>query len=226
MYPPASGQQDTTAIPRPQPAAGAATATQPGPWYGQAGPDQGPGYGPGPAYGPAYGPGYGPAYPTANPAADAWEAKYLSQRTRTRIAVAIAAVASAATLVLGVAVWQINQNPLFSAASQLASGLGQGDLDLEGLVPPANPDEGDTPAAPDATTPDAPGPNGTDVPLSDLPLPDGLKNLASALGITEVGQLLDLAVANGVMTQEDADNLRAAIASGALVQGLAQGQAG
>lgn len=218
MYPPASGQQDTTAIPRPQPAAGAATATQPGPWYGQADPGQGPGYGPGPAYGP----GYGPAYPAANPAADAWEAKYLSQRTRTRIAVAIAAVASAATLVLGVAVWQINQNPLFSAASQLASGLGQGDLDLDGLVP-ANPDEGDTPAAPDATTPDAPGPNGTDVPLSDLPLPDGLKNLASALGITEVGQLLDLAVANGVMTQEDADNLRAAIASGALVQGLAQG---
>ena len=136
---------------------------------------------------------------------------------------AIAAVASAATLVLGAAVWQINQNPLFSAASQLASGLGQGDLGLDDIVPPGNPLDGGTP---DATTPDAPVPNGADVPLSDLPLPDGLKSLASALGITEVGQLLDLAVANGMMTEEDANNLRAAIASGALAQGLAQGQAG
>ena len=48
--------------------------------------------------------------------------------------------------------------------------------------------------------------------------------MASTVGITDVGQLLDLAVANGIMTQEDADKLRAAIAAGALAQGLTQGQ--
>ena len=47
--------------------------------------------------------------------------------------------------------------------------------------------------------------------------------MASAVGITDVGQLLDLAVANGIMSQEDADKLRAGIAAGALAQGLAQG---
>ena len=44
MYPPASGQHDTTAIPRPQPPR-AATATQPGPGT-DADPGHGPGYGP------------------------------------------------------------------------------------------------------------------------------------------------------------------------------------
>ncbi len=48
--------------------------------------------------------------------------------------------------------------------------------------------------------------------------------MASAVGITDVGQLLDMAVANGIMKQEDADKLRAAIAAGALAQGLTQGQ--
>ncbi len=47
--------------------------------------------------------------------------------------------------------------------------------------------------------------------------------MASAIGITDVGQLLDLAVANGLMSQEDADKLRAGIAAGALANGLAQG---
>ena len=73
--------------------------------------------------------------------------------------------------------------------------------------------------APDGTAPDGP-----DVPLSELPIPDSLQGLASAVGITDVGQLLDLAVANGIMSQEDADNLRSGIAAGALANGLAQGQ--
>jgi hypothetical protein len=211
MYSPSAPEQhDTTAIPRPYPPAGEA-----------------PGYAPGydPRYAPGFGAGYGPGYIPGNPAADAWETKYRSQRTRTRIAVAVAAVTSAVALVLGVAAWQVSQNPLLSAASQLASG----DLNLEGLTPPAAPDgtaPGTTPdgTTPDGTGPDAQAPNGADIPLSELPLPEGLKSLASTLGITDVGQLLDLAVANGVMTQADADNLRAAIASGALAQGLTQGQ--
>ena len=194
MYtPPAPGQHDTTAIPRPYPPAGEA---------------------------PGYAPGYGPGYAPGNPAADAWEAKYRSQRTRTRVSVAIAAVASAVALVLGVTAWQLAQNPLLTAASQLASG----DLDLGGIIPPATAPDGSAPEAttPDGTTPDGSTPDAQtpDIPLSELPLPEGLASLAATLGITDVGQLLDLAVANGIMSQEDADNLRAGIAAGALVEGL------
>ncbi len=203
MYtPPAPGQHDTTAIPRPYPPTGEA-----------------PGYEPGydPRYAPGFGVGYPPGYIPGNPAADAWETKYRSQRTRTRIAVAVAAVTSALALVLGVAAWQVSQNPLLSAASQLASG----DLGLEGLTPPAAPDSTSPDATtPDGTAPDAQAPDGLDVPLSELPIPDSLKSLAATVGITDVGQLLDLAVANGLMSQEDADNLRAGIAAGALAQGL------
>ena len=194
MYtPPAPGQHDTTAIPRPYPPAGEA-----------------------PGSAPVYGPGYAPG----NPAADAWEAKYRSQRTRTRVSVAIAAVASAVALVLGVTAWQLAQNPLLTAASQLASG----DLDLGGIIPPATAPDGSAPEAttPDGTTPDGSTPDAQtpDIPLSELPLPEGLASLAATLGITDVGQLLDLAVANGIMSQEDADNLRAGIAAGALVESL------
>ncbi len=205
-YPPSAPEQhDTAAIPRPYPPAG-----------------QGPGYAPG--YDPRYTPGYAPGYPPGgyiqgNPAAEAWESKFRSQRTRTRIAVAVAAVTSAAALIMGFATWQLSQNPLLSAASDLASG----DLNLEGLLPPTTPDtpQGTTP---DTDVPDAPSADGLDIPLSELPLPEGLQSLASTLGITDVGQLLDLAVANGIMSQEDADRLSAGIAAEALANGLAQGQ--
>jgi hypothetical protein len=215
MYSPSAPEQhDTTAIPRPYPPTGEA-------------PGYAPGYGPGydPRYAPGFGAGHAPGYVPGNPAADAWESKYRGQRTRTRVAVAIAAVTSAAALIMGFATWQLSQNPLLSAASDLASG----DLDLEGLLPPATP-EGTTPgttpdATPDGTAPDAPGTDGLDIPLSELPLPEGLQSLASTLGITDVGQLLDLAVANGIMSQEDADKLRAGLAAGALANSLTdQGQ--
>jgi len=217
MYtPPAPGPHDTTAIPRPYPPTGEGSGYGPG---------YAPGYGPG--YAPGYAPGFGPGYLPDNPAADAWEAKYRTQRTRTRIVTAIAGVASAIALVLGVAAWQMSQNPLLSAASQLASG----DLDLGGIIPPATTPDASTPegtapdaTTPDGTTPDAQAPDGLDVPLSELPIPDSLKSMASAVGITDVGQLLDLAVANGIMSQEDADKLRAGIAAGALAKGLAPGQ--
>jgi hypothetical protein len=206
-YPPSAPEQhDTTAIPRPYPTAA-----------------QGPGHAPG--YDPRYTPGYAPGYPPGgyiqgNPAAEAWESKFRSQRTRTRIAVAVAAVTSAAALIMGFATWQLSQNPLLSAASDLASG----DLNLEGLLPPTTPEDTPPGTTPDTGAPDAPGADGLDIPLSELPLPEGLQSLASTLGITDVGQLLDLAVANGVMSQEDADRLSAGIAAGALANGLAQGQ--
>jgi hypothetical protein len=206
-YPPSAPEQhDTTAIPRPYPPAG-----------------QAPGYDP--RYTPGYAPGYPPGgYIPGNPAADAWESKFRSQRTKTRIAVAVAAVTSAAALIMGFATWQLSQNPLLSAASELASG----DLNLDGLLPPTTPEDstpGTTPdATPDGTAPDAPGTDGLDIPLSELPLPEGLQSLAATFGINDVGQLLDLAVANGIMSQEDADKLRAGIAAGALANGLAQDQ--
>jgi len=192
-------QHDTTAIPRPYPPSAQATA-----------------------YAPGYGPGYESGY-AGNPAADAWEAKYLLQRTRTRVAISVAAITSVLALVLGVAAWQFSQaNPLLSAASDLASGLGNGELNLDGLQPEgANPDA----TTPDSTTPVPPGGSALpDVPISELPLPDSVKGIAATLGITDVGQLLDLAVANGFMSEADADQLRAAIAAGAVAQGLSQTQ--
>ncbi len=184
-----AGQHDTTALPR-VPA-------------GYSGSD--PGYPPGPGYTPGYAP--------INHEAAVWQEKFARQRTRTRIAVAFAALASVAALGLGVATWQLATSSLFGSTSDLAASLGSGDLNLEDLLP------GDG-AAPEGTGPEG-TPNdsapGGDVPLADLPLPESLKSLAGAMGITDVGQLLDLAVANGMMSQAEADQVRAAIAAGAVV---------
>ncbi len=185
------GQHETTALPRvPQGYAGAA-----------------PGYAPDAAFAPGYAP--------VNHEAALWQEKFARQRARTRVAVVVAALASVAALVLGVATWQLANNSLFGSSASIAAGLGSGDLNLDELVPGATP-EG---ALPEGTTPDGSAPGATtpggDLPLSELPLPDSLKSLAATVGITDVGQLLDLAVANGMMSQSDADQLRAALVLGA-----------
>ncbi len=195
-----AGQHDTTALPRvPQGSAGYPPGSPAGSGYP-------PGYAPGHEYAPEYTP--------VNHEADAWQERFHRQRTRTRIAVALAALASATALVLGVATWQLANNSLLSSASDLAAGLSSGDLNLDRLAPGGATPDGTSPegALPDgAADPAAPG---ADLPLSELPLPDSLKSLASTLGITDVGQLLDLAVSNGMMSQADADQLLAALAAG------------
>jgi hypothetical protein len=56
-----------------------------------------------------------------------------------------------------------------------------------------------------------------------VPLPEQLQDLGQAFGITDVGQLLDLAVAQGLMSQEQADQLRAALQAGRALGELGQG---
>jgi len=198
---PAPDQHDTTALPRA--AAGATPAGSPiaaGYGYGQPGSQPGYGYS---WYGnPAGQP------PVGNPEAERWAARYRRQRTITTVLAVGVAMALAAVLGLGVATWQLaRSNPVLDSVSQLAEGLG------------GSPDG----TSPDGTTPDGTTPDGTTPDLSELPVPEQLRGLGNALGITDVGQLLDLAVANGLMTQEQADDLRRAIAAGAALQGPADG---
>ncbi len=174
--------------------------------------------------GPGVVPGFGPrtaGQPHANPEADAWEARYLMQRTRTRVAISVAVVASVVALGLGVVAWQLAQvSPLLSAASELAAGLGDENLAGEGLVADGPVADG---SVSEDSSPEGSTPGGSaeppDVVISDLTVPDEVKDLAAVLGITDVGQLLDLAVGSGLMTEEDAERLRTAVGIGALLQG-------
>ena len=211
-YPPAgSDQHDTTALPRPEPA-----HQGPGPgWY-----DQPAGHVPPTGYGPPQG-------RVPNPEADRWAARYRRQRTITAVLGVAVAVALLGVLGLGVAAWQMaRSNSVLDSVSELARGLGGSP---EGLIP----GEGSAPQGPggqldsplDGLTGEGASPGGSSEAspdLSEVPLPEPLQGLGNALGITDVGQLLDLAVANGLMSEEDADNLRRAIAAGSAIQGLTE----
>jgi hypothetical protein len=163
------------------------------------------------------GAGYPPAqgvapYGPADPQAAHWERRYRRQRTFLQVLAAVVLVGVLAVVGLGFAAWQaLRDNPLVNAAQDLSSSLGGSTGEgspLDGLLP-ADP-------APDAPAqdgaPDAPAlPEGGE---GGVPLPEELRDLGDALGITDVRQLLDLAVANGLMTQEQADAVAAAIALG------------
>jgi hypothetical protein len=213
---PAPDQHDTTALPRTGPGASAPGApTSPAYGYGQPGTQSGPGYGPGWYGGPAGAP------PVGNPEAERWAARYRRQRTITTVLAIGVAVALVGVLGMGVAAWQFaRSNPVLDSVSELAEGLGGSP---EGLLPEDLLPEGEEGLVPDGTSPDGTSPDGEAPGLSELPLPEPLRGLGSALGITDVGQLLDLAVANGLMTQAEADDLRRAIAAGSALQGLADG---
>jgi hypothetical protein len=231
--PPAPDQHDTAAFPRPLPPQARPTS----------------GYAPGsqdPAFG-AGAPGWyvpdGQPLPRSNPEADYWAARYRNQRTWTRVLAGFVVLALIGVLGLGIAAWQFaTTNPLVAAASDLADGLGttpQGGAEapgsttpdggaangLEGLIPEGLLPEGALPegALPEGALPEGATPDGSTPNLSELPLPESLQDLAGALGITDVGQLLDLAVANGLLSPEDADQLRAALEAGAALPGLAEG---
>jgi hypothetical protein len=209
-YPPGPDQHDTAAFARPLPPA-AATGTA-DPYAGQAA-----GYPYATASPHQWVPG--PVAPTgSNPEADYWAARYRSQRTWTRVLAAVTLLATLGLVAAGFAAWQLARtNPMVAAASDLADGLGQVPVFPEDAAPEDAAPDG---TSPDGNVPDAPAPGSGDLPLSELPLPDSLKSLAATLGITDVGQLLDMAVANGLMSQEDADRIRAGLAAGSALQGL------
>ncbi len=195
------GQHDTMALPRLDWPPGRAVAEDVGVV---------PGFGPGPA-----------GHPGANPEADAWEARYLLQRTRTRVAIGVAAISSLLVLGMGVVVWQMSQvNPLLAAASDLAAGSGNEGREAGVIVPDGTePEQG----VPDGSSSPGSAPGGSaeapDISIADLPVPEEVKDLAALLGIRDIGQLLDLAVGSGLMAEEDADRLRAAVAIGSLAGG-------
>jgi hypothetical protein len=229
--PPAPDQHDTAAYVRPLPPQAAPAG---GYAPGSAAPPQGSAYGTG-------APGWyvpdGQPLPRSNPEADYWAARYRSQRTWTRVLAGFVVLALIGVLGLGIAAWQFaTANPLVAAASDLADGLGAapeggaaapesstpdgGTQDgLEGLIPEGLLPEG---GLPEGARPEGAAPDGSTPDLSEIPLPESLQDLAGALGITDVGQLLDLAVANGLLSPEDADQLRAALEAGAALQGLTE----
>jgi hypothetical protein len=132
-----------------------------------------------------------------------WQAKYRRQRTWLGVVAGMALLALLGVVGLGFAAYQaVTANPLVAAAQDLGRQL-QGGTD-DGQSDQA-------PSAPEDTSPQdpqqAPGATG-------IPLPEQLQGLGQALGVTDVGQLLDMAVQNGLMSQEQADQLRAALQAG------------
>lgn len=208
-YQPAPDQHDTAAFARPVPPP---QAEQPG----------GPGwYVPGESVG------------RSNPEADYWAGKYRRQRRWTR---ALAAGATGTVLVavgLGFVAWQSGSSDDLATAGQTQT---------DGTTPEATPDgatpEGTTPdgtvpdstspngTAPDDTAPDAQAPDSSSVPLDSLPLPDSLRSLASTLGITDLSQLVQMGVSMGMISEEDAADLLAAVQGGAALGDLFGGGSG
>ncbi len=178
------------------------------------------------AGGPQWQPGPAAPYPGQpglpyDPAGSAahWEARYRRQRMFLGVLAAFVLLGTLAVVGVGFAAWQaIRSNPLVDAAQGLSDTLGgsSGDRNpLDGLLPQVPSPEGATPEEGTPTDPGAPGEG-----QGELALPEELRDLGSALGITDVRQLLDLAVANGLMTQEQADALAAAIGIGSALGSL------
>jgi hypothetical protein len=210
--PPSPDQHDTAAYAHavPPTASGQAGATT----------GNGPGYGAG-GGGGAWDGGQqwyvpGQATSVGNPEAQYWAGRFKRQRTLTMALAAVVALGAVAAVGLGViAVRSALSDPLVAAASELGDSSGS---DQEQPAPSedgATPG-GETPQLPGGPVPDGPGSEGG----QPIPLPEQLQGLGNALGITDARQIIDLAVANGLMTQEDADKLEAAIEAGQALRGL------
>ena len=193
-------EHDTMVIPT----GAGATAPQGQPYPGQPSPGQ-------PYSGQPY-PGPGAPVGVAGTSAEAayWQAKYRRQRIWLGVVAGTALLALLGVVGLGFAAYQaVTSNPLVAAAQELGDlvqGGGQAEQDQ---------------ALPEGTLPDSP--EGQAPGTTGVPLPEPLQDLGAALGITDVGQLLDLAVAQGLMTQEQADALAAAIAMGGALNSLGGG---
>lgn len=193
QHPRPEGQHDTNVL---WPTAGAATQTGYGLPQGEQPPPQ-----------------HQQAFVPGNPEAAYWESKYRRQRTWTAV---LGATMVAGLLLFvggGLFIWNVALPRAASTVSQQLSDVlpGLGLPDSDGLLPAPN-----SPNTPEGGGGQAPAPQD----LSDIPLPEQLRGLGSMLGISNLEQLLDTAVSMGLMTQEQADQLRGAIASGAPVDEL------
>ena len=233
-YQPAPDQHDTAAYARPAP------APQPGP--GQAGSQVGSQFGAAGWYLP------GEPVGRSNPEADYWAGKYRRQRRWTRV---LAAGATGAVLVavgLGFAALQSTSSDAVATAGQtqpdgISPDAATPDTTPDSTAPdgtspdPTTPDgsapQGTTPdgsipdgSAPEGAAPDAQSPGSGSVPMDSLPLPDSLRSLASSLGITDLGQLVQLGVSMGLISEEQAADLLAAVQGGSALGDLLDGGQG
>ena len=139
---------------------------------------------------------------SSNPEADYWAGKYRRQRRWTR---ALAGGATGLVLVavgLGFTTLQARSSDQVATAGQAQDSTspdGTGDATTPGGT------------APD-TTPDSTTPDGT--------TPDSVRSLGSSRGITDLNQLVQMAVAMGMVSEEDAADLLAAAQGGAALGDL------
>jgi hypothetical protein len=151
----------------------------------------------------------------SNPEAQYWAGRFRRQRVLATGLAAVLVLGAVAAVGLGIAaVRSAQSNPLVAAASEL----------LDSSTPNQELAPSDDGATPDGETPVLPGgpvPDGQPAEGGQpIPLPEQLQGLGNALGITDARQIIDLAVANGLLSQEDADKLEAAIEAGQVLQGL------
>ena len=239
-YQSAPDQHDTAAFTRPVPppqADQAGAYGQPG-GYGQPGASGQPwGYAQPGGHGQPGGPGGyvpGESVGRSNPEADYWAGKYQRQRRWTRV---LAGGATAAVLVavgLGFAALQSGSSDEVATAGQTQTDATTPDtVTPDGTSPEGTTPEGSTPdgSAPEGTTPEGTTPDGGvtpdtqtpdsgSVPLDSLPLPDSLRSLASTLGITDLNQLVQMGVSMGMISEEDAADLLAAVQGGSALGDL------
>lgn len=160
-----------------------------------------------------------PGVPGAPPVDEAgyWAQRYQQERRRSRTLTV--AVVAAVVVAAGVGISALRSS---DSAAPVAA---QAPVATSPLAPGATPQEG-------ATAPEgSPGPGGVDpLPQGQAPgdgqavpdqpgstspqLPEPLRQLGSALGITDVDDLIDLAVANDLISAEQAEQLRAAVTLG------------
>lgn len=147
-----------------------------------------------------------------NPEAEYWQGRYRRQRTWTAV---LGGLLAAGLLFLAVPAVLIAGGLLANNATSVSQGSNETDSNELAPTTPDGQAAPDSEGAPDGHT----GPDD----LTTAPLPDQLKGLGSMLGINNLDELLDKAVSMGLLTQEQADQLREAARTG---QSLLPGQDG
>lgn len=150
-----------------------------------------------------------PAAEPANPEAEYWAARFRRQRRWTRALAALLVAGGLLVVGGGVVVWKAvsaGVGSLTAAQGSVSDGSGSGSGSADDV--PALPESGEGPT--DGTAPD----------VSDVPLPEQLRGLGSMLGVDNLEDVLDAAVANGLLSAEQADQIRLAVKSGQSLAGL------
>lgn len=146
-----------------------------------------------------------------------WAARYQQERRRSRTLTV--AVVAAVVVAAGVGISALRPTgsaaPVAAQAPAASGPVEPGAAAQEGATAPeVSPGPGGVDPLPRGQAP-SDGQAVPDQPGSTSPqLPEPLRQLGSALGITDVDDLIDLAVANDLISAEQAEQLRAAVTLG------------